>query len=154
MSGLYNTLFGYHQNVGFLLNQLGFVSGAASVSDVEDVIPRFRDCYMVNDEIIIYTRTGGDNRERYDGKSSDDYAGPTNDDLRQNPYYLRDEDCAADETYCVFYFKQPEQLRDMLQKNPALLDVLSAPLPAERWAHAMTELAKDEKQDENLNHSD
>ena len=54
MSGLYNALFGVNPIADTLLFTLGYTR--------EDC-GRFRDCYIENNKIIIYTRNGGGNRD-------------------------------------------------------------------------------------------
>ena len=70
-----------------ILNLLGLKEGDIS---------RYRGCDVIGDEIVIYARTGGDNRNYY-----------SNEKLTQNPYYLYDEDDDYDETYANYYFSVP-----------------------------------------------
>ena len=95
------------------------------------VIPRFRDCFLESDRIVIFTRTGGGNRRYYESEASCRYyypedfnepeppTGPWNDDLRQHPLYDRDQDDSFDSTYARFYFKFPaayvERLAELAQ---------------------------------------
>ena len=62
----------------------------------EDNVNRYRGCAIVGDEIVVYARTGGNNREYY-----------SNYKLTQNPYYLYDEDDSWDSTYANYYFRRP-----------------------------------------------
>lgn len=95
----------------------------------ETDIPRFRSIFISEDKILVYTRTGGGNREFYDSEEScrDNYPScfegdpsefptkPWNDDLRKHPCYLCDEDDDYDCTYANFYFKFPEQYAEDLK---------------------------------------
>lgn len=120
MNGLYNLLHGTDVLVPLLLPALGYRSPGE--------VPRFRDCYLDGDEIIILTRTGGGNRAYYENLAScrtcypqyftedvdDPPHGPWNDDLRKNQYYIRDEDDSFDSTYALFHFRFPEELKAVL----------------------------------------
>jgi hypothetical protein len=101
---LYNMMFGNNPLAGVTL-------GALNLSPND--IPRFRDAYYEADEnrLVIYTRTGGGNREYYgepDGYDNADYEGPFNSDLEAHPEYISDEDDDFDATYAYFYFNIPE----------------------------------------------
>ena len=50
---LYNMLFGVNSAAPVLLATLGLT---------ESDVPRFRDCHLNGEQIVIYTRTGGGNR--------------------------------------------------------------------------------------------
>jgi hypothetical protein len=88
---LYNMLFGVNELAGILLKIIGM-----NPND----IPRFRDCFISNGEIVIYTRTGGGNRDEYELE---------NDRLADNENYLRNEDDSYDCTYANFYYKFPDE---------------------------------------------
>jgi hypothetical protein len=92
---LYNALFGYNKFAHILLRILDL--------DVVDV-PRFRDCYLneAGDEIIIFTRTGGGNREEYEAQ---------NEALRKRPGFIADADDTLDVTYAKFRYSVPETYR-------------------------------------------
>lgn len=111
---LYNLLFGVNSLAPILLKHLGLS---------EDDIPRFRDCYLDGDQIVIYTRTGGGNRDFYEDeetcrsnypeyfqKKEDAPKGPWNADLRKSKYYQSDEDDDFDSTYAYFRFRVPETI--------------------------------------------
>lgn len=105
-------------------------------------IPRFRDCYLSDGNIVIYTRTGGGNRDYYENLErakavysaafSDDeesYRGPWNDDMRRHACFLYDRDDDLDCTCAYFYFRYPADLKEdleILAKWQALSDGLSA----------------------------
>lgn len=88
---LYNMLFGFNQQAPVLLACLGISAGD---------VPRFRDCFIEGENIVIHTRTGGGNRETYEAE---------NDYLTQHACYLRDEDDDFDSTYANFYYKFPDE---------------------------------------------
>jgi hypothetical protein len=52
--GLYNVLFGTNQSADELLAVLGLARAS---------VGRFRDCYVSDGQIVVYTRNGGGNRE-------------------------------------------------------------------------------------------
>lgn len=133
---LYNMLFGVNQRTPILLATLGLTT-----SDV----PRFRDCYVKDGRIVIYTRTGGGNRRYYDSEEScrenypEDFDvdsgneipdGPWNSTLTSNPFYERDEDDDFDCTYASFYFRFPDKFRDDLL---ALEACVQTHTPTDRW---------------------
>ena len=88
---LYNTLFGKNPDTADILSAL-------SLSEAS--IQRFRDCWIDedNNRIVIYTRTGGNNREYF-----------PNEALTSHPLYLYDEDDDFDNTYASYYFSLPSR---------------------------------------------
>jgi len=64
-----------------------------------DQYPRFRDCFVEGDEIHVYTRVGGGNRD----------CGYGEEELQAHPNYLRDEDDDFDNTYATYIFSVPEE---------------------------------------------
>lgn len=115
---LYNALFGTNPAASTLLDLLGLKPGN---------FYRFRDCYLTdNDEIAVYTRGGGGNRE----DNTTDVAG--------HPNYLRDEDDDFDCTYATYYFSLPEAGKKVID---ALRDMESAKRnPAEAWKKLIADL--------------
>lgn len=93
-------------------------------------IPRFRDCYFDGEHIVIYTRTGGGNRDFYDEPNDDNKEGPWNSDLRAMAGFVRDEDDDFDCTYASFYFTVPEQFNYLLEK---LKSMAQKETQSERW---------------------
>jgi hypothetical protein len=87
---MYNMLFGKNPDTKTILSALSLTE-----LDVE----RFRDCWIdgKEDKIVIYTRTGGGNREDYPNSA-----------LVNHPLYLYDEDDDFDPTYAYYYFAIPE----------------------------------------------
>ncbi len=134
---LYNMLFGFNQMAPTLLKVLNF-----STFD----IPRFRDCFLKDGKIVIYTRTGGGNRDYYESKDSceENYpeyfvhgsdheetpCGPWNSDLRASPYYISDEDDDFDATYAYFYFSIPDEFKEDLK---SLEENNENHFPSEKW---------------------
>lgn len=113
---LYNMMFGTNPLAGVALEALQLSP---------DDIPRFRDAYFDAEEnhLVIYTRTGGGNREYYggpDGYDNADYEGPFNEDLEAHPNYLRDEDDDFDSTYAYFYFSIPESFAPIFETFKSL----------------------------------
>lgn len=94
---LYNQLFGVNKAFPILLKMCG-----VEYSE----IPRFRDCFVKDGNVVIYTRTGGGNRECYadDGDCSQCYH-TLNDALAAKPNYLCDYDDDYDRTYAYFEFR-------------------------------------------------
>ena len=90
---LYNALFGENPNSDLLLFTLGLSR--------EDC-GRYRDCYLDNDKIVIYTRNGGGNRDEY-------YY--IFEELSEHPNYISDEDDYFDCTYARIYFSFPERFK-------------------------------------------
>lgn len=74
--------------------------------DIKD-IERFRDCGIdyENNQIWIYARTGGNNREYF-----------KNEILTKNKYYLNDKDDSFDSTYAEYNFSVPDQFKDIIYK--------------------------------------
>lgn len=117
---LYNMVFGQNSASSAILATLGLTPGECG---------RFRDCFVSNGEIAIYTRNGGGNREDYQ---------PVFDALSGHPCYLRDEDDGFDCTYATIYFKFPDEFADELKK----LDSGEKFDPSKRWADAIEAISK------------
>lgn len=95
---LYNMLHGYTPAVIWILPMLG---------KHPDEYPRFRDCFVGDkahpeyaDHILIYTRTGGGNRECYETE---------NQAMREMKGFVTDYDDSFDETFASWVFKVPEK---------------------------------------------
>lgn len=73
-----------------------------------DEYPRFRDCFIADEEqgieqaIIVYTRTGGGNREAYEKENAV---------LQAMKGYQQDYDDTVDSTYACFVFDIPEEFK-------------------------------------------
>lgn len=98
---MYNMIFGQNALAPALLEIL-----ALTKAD----IGRFRDAFVSNGQIAIYTRLGGGNRECYckEGIEHDCYT--ENIQLLQNhSLYVSDKDDDFDNTYATFWFRIPEE---------------------------------------------
>jgi len=134
--GLYNALFGVNPSAPLLLAMLGTSA---------DKVPRFRDCYIVDDTICIHTRTGGGNRDYYESRDEGENEGPCNEDLRALPGFLRDVDDDFDSTYADFYFSVPEKFKEALE---SLRERPGAERnPAQMWQNLFAKLEAGDKND-------
>lgn len=88
---LYNLLFGVNPTAPLLLAILG-------TDEVQ--VPRFRDCFLKGDRIVIHTRTGGGNRAEYVEQNAR---------LRELSGFMEDHDDAYDSTYAHFVYAIPEK---------------------------------------------
>ena len=139
---LYNMLFGTNSAAPLLLATLGLTSND---------VPRFRDCYLDGNRIVIYTRTGGGNRDYYDSEemcranypeyfSGDEPpTGPWNSSLTAHPCYLFDHDDDFDCTYASFYFAFPAEYAEDLT---ALAVNSDSHTPSEKWQALFDALGK------------
>ena len=98
MGGLYNALNGYNPACLFFMPLL--FNGDFQFNS----IPRFRDCFLSDDEshIEILTRVGGANRGQGYGE----------DVLESHPCFVRHYDVEEDNTYGVYVFKCPDYFKD------------------------------------------
>lgn len=105
MSGLYNAVFEINPFAPALVGILGLDAHK---------IPRLRDAVIKPDRqrIIVYTRTGGPNRQTYAERAK--Y-------LTANPHYASDRDDAVDATYAHYEFRIPDEhagiVADMAQRG-------------------------------------
>ena len=72
-----------------------------------DEYPRFRDCFVEKNCILVHTRTGGGNREDYETE---------NNEMTNHPNYMTDYDDSFDSTYANFIFSVPEKWKDDFNK--------------------------------------
>lgn len=111
-------------------------------SEVEDILlgmlklkrddfGRYRDCYLSpeGDKIIVYTRTGGNNREDY-----------FNEDLTDHPMYLCDYDDDFDNTYMSIEFSVPASFQ-VICKN--LVNETDTRTGSEKFQDFLKELESD-----------
>lgn len=115
---MYNMIFGSNVFAPMLLEMLG---------TNEDSIPRFRDCYIREGYIVIFTRTGGGNRDWYESQErfnyefpDEEYEGPFNEDLMKLPGYAFDRDDDFDNTYAEFFFKPSEECQKLIDQLSAV----------------------------------
>lgn len=136
LMSMYNTLFG--------VNPLSVIFLGALNLAREDV-GRFRDAFVANGEIAIYTRNGGGNREHYSYDETDSGPGEHCDctgciityRLPKHLNYLRDEDDSFDSTYATVYFSIPFMMK------PFLSDFDSGTFDSDaRWALMLDTLEK------------
>lgn len=142
---LYNALFGTRREAPVVL-------AALAISEAN--VPRFRDAYYDTkaDRLVIYTRTGGGNRDFYEdeatcranhpeyfGGKDDDPSGPWNADLRALPGFISDEDNDFDCTYASFFFHVPEAFAPLLKG--IVTELGETETPADRWQRVLKELA-------------
>ena len=108
MSGLYNLMFGHNQLAPVLLDALSLTQAQTG---------RFRDAYLSDGMIVVYTRNGGSNRDDYEAQIVA---------MQAHPCYMKDADESHDETYASFYFKVPAvpsaALVELLRSNGSELD--------------------------------
>ena len=88
---LYNMVNGFNPACILIMPMLG--------RQQEDY-PRFRDCFVVNkEEIVILTRVGGNNRNQGYGEE----------ELYNDPHFIRTFDDDFDSTYGYYVFSVPEK---------------------------------------------
>jgi len=118
MSGLYNVIFGRNPHAAALLEVLGLQ---------REHFERFRDAFLSQGAIIVYTRCGGPNRTERRAVFER---------MRAHPQYISEADDAYDSTYCTFWFLVPP--------NRALPDDcpdIGPWDPSARWKEAQARLA-------------
>jgi len=116
--GLYNLLFGQNPRAHVYLACLGLNPGD---------VGRFRDCYLKDGTIAVYTRNGGGNREDY----MPDFSNHAN---------LRDEDDDFDCTYATIYFSYPTEYVEILK---ALESGEGNAPPSEKWTKLLESMNND-----------
>jgi len=131
--GMYNLVFGANPAGPTILAMLGF----KSVGEVG----RYRDCFISEGKIAIYTRNGGRNREHWDDNR------PAGEEctcpgctieyrLPKHPNYLYDRDDEFDYTYATVYFSFPAEWKELLEK----MDSGEKWDPDARWLTAIEQL--------------
>ena len=115
MSGLYSMVFGQNGSSDAILATLRLSRGDFG---------RFRDVFVANGEIAVYTRNGGGNREDYQ---------VVFDEMEKHPCYLRNKDDDFDCTYATIYFKFPEQYAEELKQ----IDSGETFNPSKMWIDAI-----------------
>jgi hypothetical protein len=123
---LYNQLFEYNPLAPMVLEALRI--------DFK-VIPRWRDAWFEAEprRLVIYTRTGGPNRETH-------AAG--NDWLRSIPGFQSDADDPYDETYAFWFYAVPAECEAFFAKMEAE-GAGRDPTPEARWKALMADMAAD-----------
>ncbi len=113
---MYNMIFGVNPLANILLSVLGL-----SQSD----FGRFRDAYIYDGKIAVYTRCGGGNR--------DDYS-EVFESMKKHQNFLYDEDDDFDSTYATFYFSFPDECKSDLEK------ISNDVTPSEKWSNLLNQL--------------
>lgn len=139
MPGLYNLFFGENKQADVLLAALGLT---------RDSVGRYRDCYIENGEIALYTRNGCNNREHWEFSFAEYQEGEDcpcpgcviTYQLPKHPCYLRDQDDDFDATYATVYFRFPEEYKVELEAISAETTVA----PSKKWKSFIQELSKKE----------
>ena len=125
---MYNLLFGQNRIALILLSIL-------NLSTVD--VGRFRDAYLKDGKIIVYTRNGGGNREHWDCEFEEYEPGPDcpcpgckiSYVLPKHPNYVCDYDDGFDSTYAYVEFSVPEEycgLVKVLEENQTDYEKFSA----------------------------
>lgn len=86
---------------------------------------RFRDVFITDNHILVYTRCGGGNRAEYKYVF---------DEMANHGLYSHDEDCKYDSTYANIFFNIPKEYKEKLQP------LVTAELPADLWKRYMEQL--------------
>lgn len=113
---LYNMLFGVNKLTPVILKIAGLELNE---------IPRFRDCSIKEGVVVVYTRTGGGNRECY--SENDDHSDCyhlANEELTRKSNYITDYDDEFDSTYAYFEFSPLPEYKDLVKEvesnNPSV----------------------------------
>ena len=94
---LYNMINGFNPACVFIMPMLG---------KKQDEYPRFRDCFVEDGKIAIFTRVGGNNRGCGYGEEK----------LYDDPNYVSSYDDEFDSTYATYLFNVPEEWKDDFDK--------------------------------------
>lgn len=107
---MYNMFFGVNPLTNVLLSILNLTKADFG---------RFRDVYLIDGKIAVYTRCGGGNRE--------DYV-EVFEKMSQHPNFCYDADDDFDSTYATFYFSFPAEWKQDLEH------LENDTTPSEKWA--------------------
>lgn len=126
--GMYNIAFGQNPISKVLLAALGL-----EPADVG----RFRDAFVADGKIVVYTRNGGGNREHYgsgdppalEGENCDCTGCVMTYRIPRLSHYSHDLDDGFDNTYATIYFDFPPECAETLAK----LDAGEPWNPDARW---------------------
>ena len=133
---LYNLLHGINPFSKFYTDLLGLDMAR---------IPRFRDTYLEADNqetrIVIHTRTGGGNRETFSDH---------NKYLTENPNYLFDRDDDFDRTYANWFFKIPEEAKNMMV---SIIEKDLRKAPKEQWQDLIKKMNEKNTDDPKVKHA-
>ena len=95
---MFNMMMGVNPFAGLLLAVLGF-------ENPTEEIPRLRDCFIEGEEIVVFTRTGGGNRDEYISENAE---------LEVRDGFLRTEDWDLDSTYAKWFYQIPAEHRELI----------------------------------------
>lgn len=103
---LYNMLMGFNPACIYLLPMLG---------RKQEEYPRFRDCFLEDGKIAVYTRVGGNNRGCGYGEEK----------LYEDPNFVTTYDDSFDSTYATYLFNVPEKWKSDFDKilNGKIMEV-------------------------------
>lgn len=90
---LYNMINGFNPACVFIMPMLG---------RKQEEYPRFRDCFVEDGKIAIYTRVGGNNRG----------CGYGEEELYKDPNFVTTYDDEFDSTYATYLFTVPEKWKN------------------------------------------
>jgi hypothetical protein len=133
---LYNQLFGFDPLAKPLLGLL----------DIDPLhVPRFRDCFLLEGKIAVYTRTGGGNRAMnatpwiFEGEIIPRTVAPDSWDAlcAAHPDFLNSEDDDYDATYAFWWFRYPVEHAALLTEMARLAGQVR---PRLRWQKLMDDL--------------
>ena len=152
---LYNSIFGMNTATVLLAPML-------TEENPTTYFPRFRDCYVEDGNIVIYTRVGGGNRFESHGDPEWDFGESK---LYELPTFIETYDDDFDSTYGYYVFGVPEEWRadfehvmagELSQLSEAYLEriakcfgsadgisafeIPSGEKPSEKWARLFAEL--------------
>ena len=85
----YNAIMGFNPACVLIMPMLG---------RRQNEWPRFRDCFVEDGKIAIYTRVGGNNRG----------CGYGEEELYKDPHFVKTYDDSFDNTYATYIFNVPE----------------------------------------------
>jgi hypothetical protein len=140
---LYNQMCGNNPLFGIYARVLETVAPIAPV-------PRFRDMYTREvygkPQIVIYTRTGGSNREGYKSENSE---------LSNHPLFAGDFDDDFDSTFAHFAFNVPDAFSErMLRLHRAFSIYPNGMTPRQKFEQSMANLKGDPVQEVDADDSD
>ena len=130
---MYAAMFGENKNADEVLAAIGLS---------RDDFYRYRDAFVADGKVAVYTRGGGGNRDCWGYEGCDEMASvhqpgcviSMQDRVRSHPLFERDEDDDCDSTYATFYFRAPSAdtltLRDDAVRGEKAWPVLFAALEA------------------------
>lgn len=133
---MYGLLFGRNSLSTLILAMLNLTEGD---------VGRFRDVFISEGKIAVYTRNGGGNRECWNEGEKEDCHCPgcvITHYLPKHPNYLYDKDDDFDCTYATIYFSFPEQYKVILEAMDA-----GKFNPDKRWVEKLKEIEASSKDD-------